>query len=217
MPQDRLTPEERLLKVIDNPQAAKPGAFGRLTPQAPSLTGLWLWASARLKGRQVASHPLVTLRMVNRGLVAVGALVTLAWAIDFFSMQSQYQARLEMVERTQLVAPTQTKSVSLPSLDFSEVLNQTKQRNMLTLLPPKVDAPPPVQKEVEDLTPQANDLKLVGVIWSETPQAMIEQAKEGKTSLVGQGERIGPFRVTEILKDKVVLGLETGEQTWELR
>lgn len=214
MAKDQLTPEERLLRVIDNPQGAKPGAFGRL--RAPSASGLLLWVTARLKGPQ-ASHPLVTLRMVNRGLVAVGALLTVAWAIDFFSMQSQYQARLEMVERTQLVAPTQTKTISLPSLDFSDVLVQSTQRNVFTLVPPKVEAPAPPPKEVEDLTPQANDLKLVGVIWSETPQAMIEQAKEGKTSLVSKGEGIGPFRVKEILKDKVVLGLETGEQTWELR
>ena len=174
-----------------------------------------LWITARLKGPN-AAHPLVTLRMANRVLVAIGALLTLAWVIDFFSMRSQYEARLEMVERTQLVAPTQTKTISLPTLEFSAVVEQAKQRNMFTLIPPKTDAPAPAQT-VEDLTPFVEDLKLVGVIWSDNPQAMIEQVKEGKTSLVGKGERIGPLRVNEILKDKVVLGLENSDKTWDLK
>ena len=214
MAQDKLTPEEKLLRVIDNPQSAKPGALARL--RAPSVSGLMLRVTAMLKGPRAGSHPLVTLRMANRLLIGMAALLTLIWVIDFFSTQSQYEARLEMVERTQLVAPTQTKSVSLPSLDFSTVLDQAKQRNMFTLIPPKANEPVKVEA-AEDLTPYVNELKLVGVIWSDNPQAMIEQTKEGKTLLLGKGEKVGQFRIKDILKDKVILGLETGDQTWELR
>lgn len=217
MSHDRLTPEERLLRVIDNPQAAKGHPLARLTRGTSSLGGMMLSVAAALKGSKPGTQPLLTLRMVNRMLVVLGALVTLIWMIDFFSIRSQYVARLEMVERTQLIAPTQTRGTSLPMLEFGQVLEEAAQRNPFTFLPPKAEAQAPAAPVVEDLTPQLDDLKLVGIIWSDNPQAMIEQTKEGKTSLVGKGETIGPFRVKEILKDRVVVGRDSGDQEWELK
>ena len=218
MAKEPLTPEERLLQVIDNPQAARPRALARLTRGAPFLGSVSLWVTTKLKSSRDGAQPLVTLRMINRILMVVAGVLAMAWVIDFASLRSQYHERLETVERTQLAAPTQAKSVSLPLLEFSDVLDQAKQRNIFTLVPPTPTAQAPVEL-TKDLLPYLSDLKLVGIIWSDNPQAMIEQSKEDKTSLVGKGEVIGRFRIKEIQKNKIILGPENGgsDQQWELQ
>ena len=218
MSKDRLTPEEKLLQVIDNPSGAKKlGVLGRLGRQAsiPSLGMGWLLA--RLRGGRPGSGPVVTLRMVNRGLMIIGGVLALAWLADFSILRNEFLTRLEIVERTQLIAPTQIKALSLPTLDFADVLDHAKARNIFTFVPAKVETPVVVAPVVEDLSPYVAELKLVGIIWSSNPQAMIEQTKEGKTYLLATGELIGSLRIKEILKEKVVLATQTGDHEWELR
>ena len=218
MSKDRLTPEEKLLQVIDNPAAAKPqGALGRLRRQASaSSLGMGRWLD-RLRSDRPGSGPMVTLRMVNRGLAIISGVLAVAWLADFLILRSEFLTRLEMVERTQLIAPTQVKGPSLPNLDFADVLERTKARNVFTFVPPKVETPAPAAPVVEDLGPYVAQLKLVGIIWSDNPQAMIEQTKEGKTYLLGTGEMIGPLRIKNILREKVLLVSQTGDHEWELR
>ncbi|MBI4323403.1 MAG: hypothetical protein HY596_03915 [Candidatus Omnitrophica bacterium] len=218
-PKDRLTPEEKLLQVIDNPAAAKPrGTLGRLGRRASAWSLGMGWVLDRLRGGRPGSGPVVTLRMVNRGLAIIGGVLALAWLADFFALRSEFLTRLEMVERTQLIAPTQTKGASLPTLDFAGVLERARARNIFTFLPPKTETPAPAAPVVEDLSPYVAELKLVGIIWSDNPQAMIEQTKEEKTYLLGTGEKIGPLRIKKILREKVLLGPQTGEEEeWELR
>ncbi len=210
-----MTPEEKLLQVIDNPaKAQKQGALERLGRQASGWSLGMTWVLDRLRGGRPGSGPMVTLRMVNRGLAIIGGVLALAWLADFFALRSEFLTRLEMVERTQLIAPTQTRGSSLPGLDLADVLEHAKARNVFTFLPPKVETSAPA---VEDLRPYVAELKLVGIIWSDNPQAMIEQTKEEKTYLLGTGEKIGPLRIKKILREKVLLGLQTGEGEWELR
>ena len=218
MSKDRLTPEEKLLQVIDNPAAAKPqGALGRLRRQASaSSLGMGRWLD-RLRSDRPGSGPMVTLRVVNRGLAIISGVLALAWLADFLVLRSEFLTRLEMVERTQLIAPTQMKAPSLPTLDFADVLEHTKARNIFTFVPHKVETPAPAASVVEDLSPYVAELKLVGIIWSDNPQAMIEQTKEEKTYLLGTGEMIGPLRIKNILREKVLLVSQTGDHEWELR
>lgn len=218
MAKDRLTPEEKLLQVIDNPAAAKKrGALERLGRQASAWSLGMSWVLDRLRGGRPGSGPMVTLRMINRGLAIICGVLALAWLADFFALRSQFLTRLDMVERTQLIAPTQTKGPSLPTLDFADVLEHAKARNIFTFVSPKVETSAPAAPVAEDLSPYVAELKLVGVIWSDNPQAMIEQTKEGKTYLLGRGEKIGSLRIKKILKEKVLLGPETGDKEWELR
>jgi hypothetical protein len=58
-------------------------------------------------------------------------------------------------------------------------------------------------------------MKLVGISWSESPDAMIEDVKAGKTFFVKKGQLVGDFKVDAIYKDKVVL--RYGAETIELR
>jgi len=59
------------------------------------------------------------------------------------------------------------------------------------------------------------NLKLVGISWSNDPDAMIEDTKALKTFFVKRGQTIGEVKVQAIFKDRVVLSYE-GEEL-ELR
>ncbi len=48
-------------------------------------------------------------------------------------------------------------------------------------------------------------LKLVGIAWSENPDAMIEDTKAMRTLFVKRGQMMGDIKVEAIFKDKVVL------------
>ena len=65
------------------------------------------------------------------------------------------------------------------------------------------------------LGPTSTNVKLVGIIWSDHPQAMLEDTQEQKTYLLGPGEQIGDVTIKKILQDKVILG--NHEREWELR
>lgn len=59
------------------------------------------------------------------------------------------------------------------------------------------------------------DLKLVGISWSNDPDAMIEDKGRNRVYFLKKGEAIGKIRIVAIFKDKVVLSYE-GEEL-ELR
>jgi hypothetical protein len=58
-------------------------------------------------------------------------------------------------------------------------------------------------------------LKLVGISWSDAPDAMIEDTKAGKTFFVKKGQLVGDFKVEGVYKEKVVL--RYGAESIELR
>jgi hypothetical protein len=61
----------------------------------------------------------------------------------------------------------------------------------------------------------AQTLKLVGISWSESPDAMIEDTKAGKTFFVKKGQSVNDLKVEAIYKEKVVL--RYGAESIELR
>ena len=53
--------------------------------------------------------------------------------------------------------------------------------------------------------------KLVGIIWSDRPQAIIEDEATNKNYLVYEGDAIDKFTVSKIAQDEVKLIAEDGE------
>jgi hypothetical protein len=95
------------------------------------------------------------------------------------------------------------------NVKLEDVLTQARKHNIFTLLPSKDAAMqgPGIGGPAE--------LKLVGVLWSDHPQAMIENTKEQKTYFVSTGDKIGVVTVKSILQNKVILTKDSEE--WELR
>jgi|WetSurMetagenome_2_1015567.scaffolds.fasta_scaffold784346_1 hypothetical protein len=61
----------------------------------------------------------------------------------------------------------------------------------------------------------SQNLRLVGISWSDQPDVMIEDTKAAKTYFVKKGQMVGDFRVESVYKDKVVL--RYGAESIDLR
>jgi hypothetical protein len=103
------------------------------------------------------------------------------------------------------------------TLRFKELTFYTEkiqQRDIFRMGPkPSADA---VAEVVSSKAAEATkNLKLVGISWSENPDAIIEDGKGMRTFFVKKGQMIGDVQVESILKEKVIL--RYGEEMIELR
>jgi len=212
MAKEPLTPEEKLLQVIDNPELAKQPPLVRLKGKVAKLAAVPSWLRRWQEGRRGAK-PLMTLRTANRALAGLCVLVTIGWFADFLNVRNRFLLLLEGLEQRQRAAYAAPPERPLPAPRLTETLEEVRRRNIFTLLPTAPETAAPAQPKLD----AAAELKLVGVIWAATPQAMIEQVAEERTSLVGTGDTIGPWKIKQILRDRVMVGHKDSDQEWELR
>lgn len=208
-----LTPEEKLLQVIDNPDLAKQEGLRRLKGKVAKLAAVPSWLRRWQEGRRGAK-PLITLRGANRALAGLCVLMTIYWFADFLNVRTRFLLLLESAEQRQRTAYAAPPQRPAPAPRLTQTIEEARRRNIFTLSPSGPEASAQAAPPKPDA---AAELKLVGVIWAATPQAMIEQIAEERTSLVGAGDTIGPWKVKTILRDRVIIGQKDGDQEWELR
>lgn len=73
---------------------------------------------------------------------------------------------------------------------------------------PKPKEPAFVETPSSKAAEATASLRLVGISWSDEPDAIIEDTKLNHTFFVKKGNNIGDIRVVDIFKDRVVLGYE---------
>jgi hypothetical protein len=109
---------------------------------------------------------------------------------------------------------TQGAKPSLRLKDISYYLEKIEKRDIFKMGPKK-----PVENVNEVISSKAaeatQNLKLVGISWSDNPDAIIEDTKEMRTFFLREGQMIGEIKVESISRDKVVL--RYGEELIELR
>jgi len=211
---DRITPEEKLLKIIENSGAQK--AKIQLGLKAKPLDIKTI--TAKLKSFKFNKKEIknlikqINLRLVNKIVTALCGLLTIFWLFDFIRVGSSLKNRFERVIQIPTASAAQEIAVLIPAVNLGEVLIQAKKRNMFTLLPAPTKAEgSAAQETVQKVT----NLKLVGIIWSNNPQAMIENSTDQRTSLLSTGEKLGDITIKKIFRDKVILEINGEEQ--ELR
>jgi type II secretory pathway component PulC len=206
VPEVPLTPEEKLLRIIESPKDAVHSLRPQRRLQAPDVKLLLKDLKAKY-GDKLKS--LLTLKSANTILIGAGGLTTLFLVIDF----CVGMPRLQMIMRLEDVAKkTDVGNLVIEKLDpLAIYMQEITQRNVFAL----PEAPPPlvVKKEEakSELTNIVADFKVVGIIWSEAPQAILEESKTGKTYLVNRGGKLKEARVKDILKDRVVLSYDNQE------
>lgn len=208
MPETRLTPEEKLLRIIEAPPGAvRPLKQKRWLHDAGfSLKLLRAKYAARFKDA-------VSLKSANTLLVCLAALATMFLGLDFWLGMPRAGA----IQRLEARAKNfDTGNLSIARLDTLPVyLREITQRNMFALPQAPKEQAPAAQRAAMDASLLTADLKLVGIIWSEAPQAIVEDTKEARTQLLNRGGKIKNLRVKEILKDRVILSYD--DQDIELR
>lgn len=98
--------------------------------------------------------------------------------------------------------------------DYASYESKLKDRNIFKM--GKKPSPEEIPDVISAKAAQATQsLKLVGISWSDNPDAIIEDTKTLKTFFVKKGQPIGELKVENIYKDKVVLSF--GQERVELR
>lgn len=208
MEKEDITPEEKLLKIIESGQAAR----RKLPPaadNAQTAVGVLIswFRNIRISKE---SFRFFSPEIINRTIIAGCILSTVFYAVVFLKSKVGLRKRFEQASGgTADIAQGEKPSV-FPEPNTTEILNQARIRNIFTFFPSNIR-----EARQEDGAGAIDSLKLVGIIWSDKPQAMIENTKEQKTYLLSAGENVGEVKVKKILRDKAVLDVEGKE--WELR
>jgi hypothetical protein len=213
---DRLTSEDKLLKIIENPSGSKEkGLFkfkGRPSYRGRgrgfNLASLW-------EGKKLGD--LLQPKVLNKTLAVFCLVLTLFGVLYFFHRKIVSERRLGRIEagRNGLVREKEERPYLIVSLD--ESLSEAKVRNIFSFLPMEEEKEEAEEDAFsEDMTAIFENIKLVGIIWSETkPEVMIERVKEKQTLLLGEGDKIGEITIKEIYRDMVIL--EAEDKEYELR
>ena len=213
MPQDKLTPEEKLLKIIENPQSGKGRVGSRGIAKVGSLkVALEAWLK-KIRVNKISFKD-INLKIINKIALALCVILTVFFVFDFISFGSISLKKISKITAEAAVPEVKAKKISFQKINFTETINLSKKHNIFSFLPPVENS-----EQANNVPPEAQqvitNLKLVGIIWSDTPQAMVENTKEQKTYLISAGDKIDMLNVKKVLRDKIILGKD--EKEWELR
>ena len=215
MPETPLTPEEKLLRIIESPQGAS-----RSVPSRRSLQDYkFFFKSWQEKSKGAAGEKIgkvLNLKAVNVILAGIATAATIFLVVDFVIGMP----RSLMV--MSLEAAAKKKDVGNLTIEGLEpltiYLQEIKQRNVFALTAALQSAAGAGAGAAAQTTSSPTEkpsftstLKVVGILWSDTPQAIIEDSKENKTYLLNRGSKIKEARVKEILKDRVILSYDNQE------
>jgi type II secretory pathway component PulC len=198
------TPEEKLLRLIENPGKDIKDVLPRRRGFRFNLA--WI-RNIRLPKGKLQPYLLFNLKTINKGLVVVSVLITLYLIIDFIKERpdlNQIYASEVLGHRRDIKTSARAELMNL-----ADYLSQIERRDIFHLVPLKKEETIPTAKET--LVSLSGNLKLVGIIWGKSPQAMIEDKQENKTMLLNQGDEIGKLKIRQILRDRVILGYEDQE------
>ncbi|MCX5697210.1 MAG: hypothetical protein NTU54_04485 [Candidatus Omnitrophica bacterium] len=208
MEQKKITPEERLLKIIENPKPGDNKKTSNLLGVKTSPFKINDLASF-FKGFRINKEKLkyLNLKNVNKGLVCFSVIITNIWIIDFVKVGMEQNKHFEKVIKEAGVQSE--KPLSLPSVNVnvSDAYKAVKDRNIFISAQEHAKASSPAE-----VTQAISTLKLVGILWSNTPQAMIEDSAQQKTFLVSAGDVIGNIKVKQIMRDRAILIVDGQEQ-----
>jgi hypothetical protein len=210
------TPEKQLLKLIEEPSAhAAASRPARHVRPAFSLGVLRSRFAFWRKGLRPGAGALTfDIRKVN---VLLG--VAVLGSGTFFVTSSTVLAR-RLAEppnfsfapsgdgaQAQLVLPTPVKALE-------SYLQTVRARDIFRLGASPATAPstPSQEAAVEERDSMVlSRYRLVGISWSDDPDAMIEKTDEQKTIFIKRGQQLDSLRVEAIYKDRVIVSFEGRE------
>ncbi len=215
---DKQTSDERLLKIIEGSSDARrsqvniPGAKKPLV----QVTNFKFNLSSL---KHFFQNLKINLAKVNTGLIGLGVFLTLIFIFTLLSaptISNSNAAYFTPSDSTALV-----KFIALgeaQGLVRKNIGSESLKRNFFLPASQKVDgASPEASTEVLE---ELKDFKLVGIIWSQNPEVMIENAKDSRTYTLKKGETFNEqFKIKEISRNSATLEVNfaTGTREYELR
>jgi len=193
-----VTPEEKLLHIIE-----KSDGNSKLAGKKKVRAHLSLNFISRLKNIDFRR---ISLRSINKTLVWISVIATLVLVFYFVKEEKTLQEKGKLastiVEKKDFPYLVETKG-ELPAL--SPYMMYIEKNNPFHVLP-MIKKPVKVKEPPFALT-------LVGIFWSDRPQAIIEDGNTQKNYFVYTGDKVGKYRVSKITQNEVKLVSEDGEKT----
>lgn len=203
MARHKMTPEEKLLKVIEEPSLAVK-AHRHPPPDTHQLS-----VRAITFVRQAwKNKEFFKFKNINKAMIGACVVITVVFIADFAYTKVRLDKRYDNLEASMGIADRKGAG-GFGTLPFEEVLSSVASRNIF--VPYQVKRAVVEDKPVQTL----QGFVLVGVIWSSKPQAMVEDTEKKKTYLVATGDAIDDMRVKLITKNSITL--ERAGQEWELQ
>ena len=215
------TPEKDLLNLIENKDEGSSSAGKKVIRRGGSLFSLGAirgrFSFLKTNFKDITSGGLsLDLKSINRILIIVVLTGVFLLGFDFFNamvgLEEQVEASFTMDKE---VAPFQFQGASNLK-NSSYYLEKARKRDifkMVSKIEHEAFSPAAAVKKqvIKEIVKKTENLKLVGVSWSNDPDAMIEDENLKKTFFVKRGSLINDVKVEAIFKDKVVLSYEGDE------
>lgn len=222
-----ISPERELLKLIEDPKAKSTTMLQGYAIKHHSLSlfsfSAWLgrisflrdWFKKWLKRQRQQQ---LDIKVINKILGLFIFVLAVYFISNLFSSLINLKKTPYLEFKPQEgVSFTGTQQLSFLKKAASYYFEKVRERDIFKMGAKK----PTAAAEASPRGPSSRiieatqHLKLVGISWSNDPDAMIEDSKALRTFFVKRGQMIGEIKVQAIFKDKVVLGF--GGEEIELR
>jgi len=189
------SPEEKLLKIIEGKDKAKGAAPKKKVP----AFNLKVLSLSKFDPKKI------NFKKVNIGLAAFVFLLTVVFAILFISKKKDFEQRIDLLvaENKKPSAIFFESTEKKPSI--AKYMLEVKRNNPFDLIP---------ESTVTKKKKAKVSFKLAGLIWSDKPQAIIEEEISKKIYTLSEGSNlVGGYKVISISQNGVVIRGKDGEET----
>lgn len=216
MAEKNISPEKRLLNIIEGEGSeaqkavSKPAGKGRKIFSIAALRARISFLRAKLSQGQI-KRPGIHFSLSGFNflmqLCIAGLMIYLGLSIRVeFSRLLKYDWTKQPGEAP--LISTNVNAVASLLQSESYYINKVKSRNLFGFADEPEEKAAFKEKPKEEptkLETMVKDFKLVGISWSNDPDAIIEDEKAKKTYFVKTGHKINDISVQAIYRDKVIL------------
>ncbi len=231
-PDASLSPEKRLLKLIEEPESTAAQTPAKKASVWQLQTLLTAFSPADLRSHletgkeqykallgKLGKNRAPGLKDVNRGIFILGGILTLCYLISLI-----YEGRgLDQNIKEKIDGPKRKLTEMLSSGDLSSgeaALENLETRNIFVPLGQRIKKQAEQKSQTSArLVEMTKKLKLTGISYdpehSVRAFCMIEDIEKGTTSFLRLGDRLGAMNIVRINENSIVLGLD--DETIEIR
>ncbi|MFH0924954.1 MAG: hypothetical protein V1872_04865 [bacterium] len=157
----------------------------------------------------------LSIKIINKILFLVVIIIFLLLSLDFYKSSTKLDKQFNLLEWEKppiFKEPEDIMDKVFPPLN--NYLAILKNKNIFSL--PFTEEKEEV-KEINPITESTiKELKMVGIIWSKKPEAMIEYSKNSRTYFLSKGDAFLNYRVKNIFRNSVLLSTKDG-RTFSLK
>lgn len=189
------TPEEKLLKIIEG------GDDSTVFPKRKKIN-----FKLNLRGIKFPEFNIkkIKFKNVNVGLFILVIILTVIFAVIFLNEKKTFSKRIVFLEEKNKKPSAIFFESKEKKPTFEEYILEVKRNNPFDIF---VDT---AHKKKEIKT----SFKLAGIIWSDNPQAIIEEETTNRTYTLYNGdELVGGYKVIKIMPNGVQIRGRDGEET----